>query len=62
MEVHVSCNVAQTATETRKESWAVMEHKSPGRGHDGDMSEGSVDKGIEEKSRSLLDQYRFSAI
>ena len=50
MKVQVSCKVAHAATETRKVSLAVILQRSPGRGQDGEMSLGSEERGIIEKS------------
>lgn len=50
MDVHVSWRVAQEATETRKLSCAVMAQRSPGRGQDGEISAGSVGRGMALKS------------
>lgn len=36
----MSWRVAQKATETRKGSWVVMLQRSPGRGHEGEISWG----------------------
>lgn len=48
--VQDSWSVAHAATATRKESYAVSAHKSPGSGHEGEMSAGLVDTVMLEKT------------
>lgn len=52
--------MAQQATDTRKESYAVMAHRSPGRGHDGEISPGGVVGTLDEKSDEILIIIGFS--
>jgi len=48
--VHESWRVAQQATATRKESYAVMAQSSPGRGQEGEISPGGVEGTFDAKS------------
>jgi len=50
MKVQVNCRVTHTATENRKVSLDVVLQRSPGRGHEGEMSLGSEGRGMIEKT------------